>query len=107
LTHNEDSHRRIAYLRQLARDSLKNYSGGFAGLERVARDIESIIRSLEEVADPSWTSALLRKSGQLEIMYAMALHEGRSQLTQDEEDYAREVVAGLLTEFANEAPSDE
>ena len=31
--------------------SLKNYSGGFAGLERIDQDLDSIIRSLEDVAD--------------------------------------------------------
>ncbi|WP_421845166.1 hypothetical protein [Mycobacterium sp.] len=48
----EVSRDRVAYLRQLALDSLNIYNGGFAKLERGDRDLKSIIRSLEEVADP-------------------------------------------------------
>jgi hypothetical protein len=99
LTNEEVVRDRIAYLRELALDSLNHYSGGFVELERVDRDLKSIIRSLEEVADPSWTSSLLRQWGQLEIIYALVLDDGRLYLTQDEEMDVRGIVAGLLTEF--------
>lgn len=99
MTNEDVSRDRVAYLRQLALDSLDNYSGGFAQLERVDRDLKSIIRSLEEVADPSWTSSLLRLWGQLEIIYASALAEDRFRLTQDEEVYLQGIVAKLAAEL--------
>ena len=76
-------------------DSLDDYSGGFAALERVDRDLKSLIRSLEEVADPAWTGSLFRLWGQLEIAYASALAEGRCHLNQDEEIRVQEIVAAL------------
>ncbi|ORC02090.1 hypothetical protein B1T48_13280 [Mycobacterium persicum] len=99
MTNDEDSRHRIAYLRQLALNSLNDYAGEFSGLERVARDLDSIIQSLEEVADPSWTNLLGRLWFQLEIIYASMLHEGRFRLTKDEEVYVQEVVAKLVAEF--------
>ncbi|WP_156771867.1 hypothetical protein [Mycobacterium sp. 1245805.9] len=104
LTNNEASIGRIAYLRQLALDSLKDYSGGFVGLERVDRDLKSIIRSLEEVADPSWTNSLLRQWGQLEIIYALILDEGRFRLTHEEEADVREIIATIRTELQRYEP---
>jgi Domain of unknown function (DUF4926) len=92
---------RTAYLRQLALDSLNCYSRGFGELERVNRDLKSIIRSLEEVADPSWTSSLLRRWLDLEIIYALALDERRYRLTQEQEVDVRGIVAELVAEFQN------
>ncbi|ORA10296.1 hypothetical protein BST12_26815 [Mycobacterium angelicum] len=106
MTHEEVPHERAAHLRQLALDSLNTYGGGFADLERIDRDLKSIIRSLNDVADPSWTSSLLRLWGQLEIIYASALAEERLRLTQDEETYLQGVVANLVAEFQDyELPS--
>lgn len=39
---------RIARLRELAVDSLKSYRGRFAAVERIGRDLKSIIASLED-----------------------------------------------------------
>jgi hypothetical protein len=61
----KDRRDRTAYLRQLAVESLTSYSGGFAELERIDRDLKSIIRSLDGVADPSWTSSLIGQWGYL------------------------------------------
>lgn len=90
---------RIAYFRQLAVDNLESYSGGFAALERVDRNLKSIIRCLEEIADPSWTNSLFQQWGELEIIYALVLDDGRLRLTQEEEMEVRGIVAGLLAEF--------
>lgn len=95
----EDRRSRIADLRQLAVDSLSSYSGGFAELERIDRDLKSIIRSLDEVADPSWTSSLIGQWGYLEAIYASALSHERYRLTQEEEVDVQGVVADLLAEF--------
>jgi hypothetical protein len=92
---------RVSYLRNLALSSLAAYRGGFRGLEAVASDIKSIIRSLQEVADRSWTDKILRKWGQLEILYALALDEGRSSLTREEEEDVRQIIDALTEEFLN------
>jgi hypothetical protein len=90
---------RVAYLRQLAVDSLKSYSGGFAELHRIDRDLKSIIQALEDVADPTWTCLLFGQWGRLEIIYASALAHGRYRLAQGEEADVQGIVAGLLAEF--------
>ncbi|ETW25211.1 hypothetical protein [Mycobacterium gastri] len=95
MTNDDVSRDRTAYLRQLALDSLNSYGGGFADLERVDRDLKSIIRSLNDVADPSWTSSLLRLWGQLEIIYALALDEERFRLSEEDEAYVQGVIAEL------------
>jgi hypothetical protein len=102
---NEEMNRdRAAQLRQEALNSLSSYSGGFAELERIDRQLKAIIRSLKDVADPAWTSLLHRQWGQLEIIYALVLHDGRSCLTEDEEIDVRKIVAGLVAELQNELP---
>ncbi|MGH3542016.1 MAG: DUF4926 domain-containing protein [Mycobacterium sp.] len=95
----KDLRGRIAYLRQLAVDSLSSYSGGFAELERIDRDLKSIIWSLDEVADKSWTSSLIGQWGYLEAIYASALGHERYRLTQEEEVDVQGVVADLLAAF--------
>src|SRR6185312_8781090 len=90
---------RVAYLRQLALDSLDSYAGGFSELERVDRDLKWIIRSLEEVADSSWTGSLLGEWGSLEATYASALAHNRSTLTEDEEVVVRESIGNLRNEL--------
>lgn len=103
----KDSRDRVAYLRQLAIDSLKNYGGGFAELERVDQDLDSIIGALDDVADPSWTAWLRGQWGYLEATYASALAHGRYRLTQDEEVDLQGVVADLLAGFQDyELPLD-
>lgn len=40
-----ETHDRVAYLRRLALDSLSSYRSGFAELERIDRDLKSIVRA--------------------------------------------------------------
>ncbi|UQX11070.1 DUF4926 domain-containing protein [Candidatus Mycobacterium methanotrophicum] len=94
-----DSRDRIAYLRQLAVESLTSYSGGFAELERIDRDLKSIIWALDEIADRSWTSSLIGQWGYLEATYASALARDRNRLTDEEEVDLQRVVADLLANF--------
>lgn len=95
----KDRRDRVAYLRRLAVDSLSSYTGGFAELQRVDRDLKSIIWALDEVADQSWTSSLIGQWGYLEAIYASALGHERYRLTQEEEVDVQKVVADLLAEF--------
>jgi hypothetical protein len=68
MTNDEDRRGQIAFLRQLAVDPLKNYSGGFAGLERVTRRVDSIVGVLQNIADRSWGESLFQQWGRLEII---------------------------------------
>jgi hypothetical protein len=99
MTTDESPKDRLATLRQLAIDCLSNYRGGFAELEQIDRDLKSIIRTLSDIADPSWTKSLLRQWGQLEIIYALTLADGRLHLTQEEDKDVQDIVAGLINEF--------
>lgn len=95
----EDRRDQIAFLRQLAVDQLKNYSGGFAGLERVTRRVDSIIGVLQNIADRSWGESLFQQWGGLEIIYAVVLADERHQLTPEEEIEVRGIVTMLLADF--------
>ena len=99
MTAEDTSDDRVALLRRLASEGLSNYSGGFPELEKLDRDLKSIIRTLSDIADPSWTKSLLRQWGQLEIIYALVLDDGRVELSQDEENEVQDIVAGLIREF--------
>ena len=90
---------RVDLLQRLAIDCLDNYGSGFVDLERLDRDLKSIIRSLSDIAESAWTNSLLRQWGQLEIIYASALAEGRFDLSQGEENDVQEIIAGLINEF--------
>jgi hypothetical protein len=99
MSNGTDHRDRVASLRQLGIDSLSNYRGGFAELQRIDQDVDSIIQSLDDIADPFWVATLFRQWGQLEIMYALALADERFRLTQKEEVDAREIVSQLLALF--------
>ncbi|SOX52907.1 hypothetical protein MAAFP003_1575 [Mycobacterium ahvazicum] len=95
---------RVTLLRQLATECLQNYVGGFAELEQLDRDLKSIIRTLSDIANPSWTKTLRQQWGQLEIIYALALAEGRFQLSPEEETDVQGIVAELITAFRDSSP---
>jgi hypothetical protein len=99
MTADQERRDRIAHLRQLGVDSLINYSGGFAALRRIDRDLKCIIAYLEDIADPAWTSSLLTNWSGLEILYALRLADGRHSLTAEEEVDVQDIVAGLLQEL--------
>lgn len=99
MTADKERRDRIAHLRELAVDSLKNYRGGFAALQRIDQDLKSIIAYLEDIADPAWTSSLRKRWIGLEIVYAVKLDEGRHSLTAEEEADVQDIVAGFLQEL--------
>jgi hypothetical protein len=99
MTNQESSRDRVSYLKGLALSSLGSYQGGFGGLEAVVTDIKSIVRSLQEVADPAWAAKILKQWGQLEILFALVLDDGRSSLTAREEEEATDIVHALMKEF--------
>ncbi len=98
---NEKQKNRIDYLRELGLNALNSYDGTFAGLERLDRDLKSVIRSLDTSGMSAWSQWLIGPWGQLEIIYASALDENRSTLAVDEILEIRSVVSELIEEFTN------
>jgi hypothetical protein len=94
-----DADDREPHLRKLATTSLEAFHGSFGELDRVVSDMKSVIRSLEGLVDPVWLASLTKQWGQLEIIFAVALDEGRSALTPEEEAAAEAAVARMLYEF--------
>lgn len=91
---------RVAYLKRLALDVLNRYHHGLEDLDQLVADMKSIIRSFEEVADPLWTKTLVKRWGELEILYALVLDEDRSGLTDDEEVDVQRIVQNFRSEFS-------
>lgn len=96
MTQRRSCPQRITYLKGLAMHSLESYQGGLDQLESLVNDLKSIIRSIEEVADPSWTKQLMKQWGQLEILYALLLDEDRFSLTDEEESEVRVLIEALM-----------
>jgi hypothetical protein len=98
---------RVEYLSGLAVISLESFPSGFPGVEAAVADIKSIIRSLRELergdADSDYLAAVVEEWGRLEIVYAVALHENRSTLIEDEESETEDAVANLLEIFRTRA----
>lgn len=91
---------RLVYLKRLSLDALDNYQQGLEDLDRLVADMKSIIESLQEIADPSWTKRLLKTWGDLEILYALVLAEGRTTLTEKEEVDVHTIVENFRSEFS-------
>ncbi len=74
--------------------ALVGYEDGLSNLGRLVRRVESAIDELENVSDAGWVAELRRVWDTLEIIYAVALDEGRSSLSDEERrDVAKAVVA--------------
>lgn len=77
-------------------NTLDGYERGVVGLARLVADVEAGIEALFDVADNEWVERLRSAWFGLEIVYAMALDEGRSTTLTDEE---REDVATTVAEL--------
>lgn len=73
-----NAHDRSRYLIGLMRKSLAAYRDGGLDLAGLAYDVESLLRSLDEVADQDWVAELRTVWWNLEEQYATCLDEGRS-----------------------------
>lgn len=89
-----EAQERVAFLIRLMRKSLADYTEGRAELGRLTGDLQSLIDALEEVADVRRVERLRSSWGELEIIYAIALDEGRP-LTADEERDVQAIVEEL------------
>jgi hypothetical protein len=88
-------HRRRAFLIDLLRRSMADYTERRADLGRLVSDVKSLIDSLEQVADPQWAEQLRSAWWKLELVYALALSEGRSELTDADRNEVQRGIEGL------------
>ena len=86
---------RVRFLVGLMDQSLSDYEAGRSDLAQLVRDVESVVDSLAEVADPGWVGELRELWGPLEIVYAVMLDEDRTSLTDDERRDVAESVTAL------------
>lgn len=75
----------INALREAVGSALLGYEGGLSGLGQLINRTETLIDALGPVAEADWVARLRREWGQLEIIYAVALDEGRSELSDEEQ----------------------
>ncbi len=89
-----DPNEQEQFLAGLLEKALVRYEDGQSGLAQLVRGVGSAIDELENVSDADWVAELRRSWGTLEIIYAVALDEGRSSLSDEERrDVAEAVVA--------------
>jgi hypothetical protein len=106
MTEGIGNNERLRYLAQLALGSLESFTGGFDEIERVDRDIRSILRSMREISDGSLIQSAMREWGQLEILYATLLAEGRRVVDREEQREAFDSVFQLGTIFGRLAGAE-
>lgn len=108
MTATDNPDEREQFLTTLMCEALTAYESGHRDLARLVSDLESLISSLEDASDASWIGALRREWGELEIVHALALDEGRSALTSDEKRDVNQTVdeLGLLLDRSGSMPGD-
>ncbi|HEX4345397.1 MAG TPA: hypothetical protein VHZ31_07540 [Solirubrobacteraceae bacterium] len=79
------------------------YERGDGGLARLVADVESGVEALFDVADREWVEQLRSAWSGLEIVYALALDEGRSAVTEEERGDVDETIAELCSLLAARA----
>jgi hypothetical protein len=86
---------REQFLVGLIMKALKLYERGEIGLGRLVADVESGVDALLDLAENGWVEELRSAWSGLEIVYAVALDEGRAELTCEERDDVDETIAEL------------
>jgi hypothetical protein len=89
-----DSGEQEQFLVGVMEKALVGYEEGRSDLGRLVRRVDSAIDELANVSDADWVAELRRSWGELEIIYALMLNQGRSNLNDEERrDVAGDVVA--------------
>jgi hypothetical protein len=94
---------REQFLTGLIAKALDAYQREDTDLPRLVADVESGIEALFDVADSAWVEQLRSAWSGLEIVYALALDEGRSTLTDEERGDVDETIAELRSLLAARA----
>lgn len=84
-------------LRQLGLLALASSKGGLDDLSALLMKMKSVLSSLEAISADAWIAEARRDWGKLEILYALALEDGRVALTHEEESDVVAIV-NVLTE---------
>ena len=84
---------------------LDAYARGDTGLARLVADVENGIDALFDVADSAWVEQLRSAWSGLEIVYALALDEDRSTLTDEERADVDATIGELRSLLATGAPT--
>ena len=101
MTESSSTREREQFLIGLLASALDSYERGDAGLARLVADVEGAIEALFDVADSAWVEQLRSAWSGLEIVYALALDEGRSTLTGEERGDVDETIAELRALLAS------
>jgi hypothetical protein len=99
----ESADGREQFLVGLIAKALDAYEGGEVGLARLVADVERGVEALFDVADHDWVEELRSAWSGLEIVYALALDEGRSTLSDEERGDIDETIAELRSLLAARA----
>ena len=94
---------RERFLIGLITKALDEYEHGDVRLGRLVADVEAGIDALFDVADSEWVEELRSAWSGLETVYALALDEGRSALTDEERRDIDETIAELRSLLAARA----
>jgi hypothetical protein len=86
---------REQFLLGLITEALDAYERGEVDLARLVADVEHGVEALFDVADHDWVEKLRSAWSGLEIVYALALDEGRSTLSDEERRDIDETIAEL------------
>ncbi len=86
---------RVSQLKRIGFMALSDFRGGLDDLSRVTSATKSVLSSLEIISDENWVKEARRQWGQLEILYALVLEDGRESLTDTEHADTVEIVASL------------
>lgn len=85
--------------RQLGLLALASSKGGLDGLSALLTKMKSVLSSLEAISTDAWIAEGRRDWGKLEILYALALEDGRVALTHEEESDVVAIVNVLTERF--------
>lgn len=92
--------KRQRFLIELIVNALGAYESGDVNLARLIVEVESGIDALFDIADDNWIAQLRSAWSGLEIVYAMALDEGRSTLSDEERGEIAATVSELRSLLA-------
>lgn len=86
-------------LRQLGLSALSRFNGGLDGVSFLLMKMKSVLSLLEATSTDAWIAEARRDWGQLEILYALVLEDGRAALTREEERDVAAIVIVLTERF--------
>lgn len=92
---------RVQYLIELMRESLAAFSEGRVALPQLVSDVQSLINTLEPLADPEWVEEMRSHWWKLEFFYAISLDERRPLTNEESKEVADavDVLQAMLVPY--------